>query len=148
MNENRFPYLLIDPPIQKDLDFFINNYTNTHQKFEKFKPKEINNENGNKILEKTENQVKKLLSVFRKNIESEKNVTDFYEEKSCHETNNINSIKKKKDNKNKYFINENKNPNNRKNKNNLDNSYSSKYSSNTNLYFRNNNKTIRTYIFL
>ena len=147
MNENRFPYLLIDPPRQKDLDFFINNYTNTHQKFEKFKPKEINSENGNKILEKTENQVKKLLSVFRKNIESEKNVTDFYEEKSCHETNNINSIKKKKDNKNKYFINihnENKNPNNGKNKNNLDNSYSGKYSSNTNLYFRNNNKTIRT----
>ena len=152
MNENRFPYLLIDPPKQEDSDYFINNYTFTHQKFEKFKTKEINSENGNKILEKTENRVKNLLSVFRKNIELDRNFTDFNEGKSCHKINNINSIKKKEDNKKKYFINnhrdKNKNHkniyNNHKNKDIFDNSQNGKNSSNKNVYFKNNNKTIRT----
>ena len=153
MSENRFSCLLMDPPRQEDFEFYIKHYTNGHQKFEKFKPKKSYTEEGNNILEKTDNEVKNLLSVYLKNIESNRDDSDFLNEgKSVCEKKKINSINKKNDNKTKYYINNSK----EKNKN-LINAYNNQnnkdilYHSNTGKnfsynysYFKNNDKVIKT----
>ena len=74
MDENKFSYLLIDNPKEDYSNIYEKNYQNNEfngQKYEKFKAKEKANEYGTKILEKRENQVKNLLSIYLKNIESD-----------------------------------------------------------------------------
>ena len=78
MNDNKFPYLILDQNkshLEDDSDFSENEYKSKNfkiQKYEKFKPKQINNrDKNNKSLKGAENKVKNLLSLFLKNIESE-----------------------------------------------------------------------------
>jgi len=78
MNDNKFPFLIIDQNkshIEDESEFSENEYKHKNfkiQKYEKFKPKPIINlDKNNKSLKGAENKVKNLLSHFIKNIESE-----------------------------------------------------------------------------
>ena len=78
MNDNKFPYLILDQnksQSEDDSDFSENEYKRKNfkiQKYEKFKPKQANNnDKNNKSLKGAENKVKNLLSLFLKNMESE-----------------------------------------------------------------------------
>ena len=72
MNNDKFQFLLIGQQRDDDSDFSDNEYNNKDfkiQKYEKFKPKK---NDYKKDLRGAENQIKNILSVFLKNIESEK----------------------------------------------------------------------------
>ena len=78
MSDSKFPYLILDQnksPLEDDSDFSEDEYKSKNfkiQKYEKFKPKQVNNrDKNNKSLKGAENKVKNLLSLFLKNIESE-----------------------------------------------------------------------------
>lgn len=71
MNDNKFPYLILDQnksQLEDDSDFSENEYKRKNfkiQKYEKFKPKQANNnDKNNKSLKGAENKVKNLLSLF------------------------------------------------------------------------------------
>ena len=80
MSDNKFSFMLLEQNkshIEDSSDFSENEYKNNDfkiQKYEKFKPKpNQDRDKNNKSLKGAENQVKNLLSVFLKNIESEDN---------------------------------------------------------------------------
>ena len=78
----KFPYIILDHSHDKShmndsgSDFSEKEYKNKNykiQKYEKFKPKPILKHQENKALKGAENNVKNLLSLFLKSIESEEN---------------------------------------------------------------------------
>ena len=96
-SEKEFPNSLIEQQKEEDDDYSEFYYKNKNfelSKYEKFKPKIYDNYYNDNNLKKTENQVKNLLSFFRKNIEKENRNSDIF----CYKKKNITNkkeIKKK-----------------------------------------------------
>jgi len=92
MSNDKFQFLLIDHPRDDDSDFSENEYKKDFkiQKYEKFKPKK---NNYKKDLRGAENQIKNILSVFLKNIETEqKNSSIIFTGEQTHKNRERHSI--------------------------------------------------------
>ena len=96
MNDKKYPYISIDYANDKDSDSSEKLYNNKGfdlQKYEKFKPKNMETYYKNKTLKGAENKVKNLLSLFLKNYEMEKQNSDnLYENNKTLKVKEINNM--------------------------------------------------------
>ena len=99
MNDKKFPFLAVNYVSDKDSDYSEKEYKKKEfalQKYEKFKPKAIENYYKTKTLKGAENKVKNLLSHFLKNYEKEKRNSDVMIEFNKNQKNKeINNLKHK-----------------------------------------------------
>ena len=107
MNSHNYPIFLNTRQREEDSDFSEDEYKSKDfkiQKYEKFKPKQ-NNNIYRKSIKGAENKVKFLLSNFLKTIESEKNNSSIFDEKSSEKRENFSiSTSNKKNSKHKFSM--------------------------------------------